>query len=113
LDLQRAGELVQRAVESEVLKLAEIIQQYARGQVSLIAAENDGISQGLPKQLRDKCMKQALDCNRFMEWLTAERPDACGGSEAIAFYSTFFRTQLCLDFLSREIVAQTAAGQNI
>lgn len=124
LDLQQAGELVQRAVESEVLKLAEVIQQYAKAQVALAAAEGDthpplpnpasqSAGMGRACSKKQSTFSKALDCNRFMEWLTAERPDTCGGSEAIAFYSTFFRTQLCLDLLSREIVAQTAVGQNL
>lgn len=79
---------------------AQVVQEPDLGAANLRAQRQD---------LREKCFRRAIRVETFMSWLEAEQPEAMAEPDA-GFYRTFFHTQLCLDFLEREIVSMTSSN---
>lgn len=118
VSMKDAAEEVYTAMASEVMNIAQLVQDYAVDQVvvTLGPAQSDdtgtgatdknaGISSGraLTRQLTSRCLAQALPDSGFVQWLMRERPDMIASQESEDFYSTLFQTQLCMDLLHREI----------
>eukprot|EP00747_Dinoflagellata_sp_TGD_P097525 gnl/TRDRNA2_/TRDRNA2_167158_c1_seq1.p1 gnl/TRDRNA2_/TRDRNA2_167158_c1~~gnl/TRDRNA2_/TRDRNA2_167158_c1_seq1.p1 ORF type:complete len:748 (+),score=94.32 gnl/TRDRNA2_/TRDRNA2_167158_c1_seq1:2-2245(+) len=129
IDSEKAVQVVQDAAEAEVGKLADIIRRYAAFQVKEARAaqqhgdsetDEPGESDRRLQEFRERCWKLACDPQAFVNWFAEEEAAAAqtavaGGtaapaSETVCFFRTFFETQLCLDFLNEEIVAQTMLG---
>jgi len=115
LDLFGAVEVVQEAAESEVRRLANLVRRYASAQVSEACGKQNittsvgGSYDTEQPKLEESCNSQASDVEVFMRWLSTNEPEHCSNPETRSFYATFFQTQLCLDFLNEEILAQTSA----
>lgn len=104
-DMETAVDVVHAAMESEVMKLAQLVQDYAAGQVTAVleTAVADPSRASSLEELRNRCLTLASEPETFMRWL--KRSDVLAGPEAEGFYSTFFGTQLCSDLLHTEIIS--------
>lgn len=117
LSLQSAVEAVHDSMQLEVGRFASVLKDYAVAQVAIVSTNADiGVSnvagnanseRDTSRILRDTCFKRATHTDSFLNWLASEKPDELHGATATSFYSTFFRTQLCLDYLYREITSLT------
>jgi len=120
IDQERLVEVVQEAAEAEVWRLAEFVRHFAAARVqegraaeAAAAAAGPGEAAPAEQRARGQGSWEAPQPQEFLDWLRRERPGSCGSEEAASFYGSFFETQLCLDLLHEEILAQTAAEPNL
>jgi hypothetical protein len=109
LSMEAAVQDVQEACEAEVEHLAEIVRRYAAAQ--LADAREETLQSEKPMPSVEELHRLASEQATFENWLQGfERTVAHGGLESFAFYRSFFQTQLCLDLLNEELIAQTAGS---
>jgi len=113
--LQRAVEAVHDSMHAEIGKLVIVLDDYAAAQIAVVIADVEVVGTSVAgnansdkfsaRTLRELCFEQAARVDSFLNWLATEKPDELFGSTAASFYSTFFKTQLCLDYLHRRIAS--------
>merc|ERR1712032_669385 len=102
-DGTKAVQAVQELFEAEVMRLANMIKAYAEEQVAAAKARaaSDTHFQITPEEV----CRQAVKPDAFKSWLASQTFLEQQNKESISFYTSFFQTQLCVDFLSEEISA--------
>jgi len=105
LDLHSAVESIQTAAEDEVGRLAELLRTYALEQIARTKLELVSSGRCDAKLTYDRC----IDIDLFTAWLTAEGREEGSTKDSVSFYTTFFQTQLSLDYMSEVLSAQACA----
>lgn len=80
-----ASQVALTSVSRLVGSCADVVSNYARDRATAVTRLD-----------ADECFRDSSECDVFIEWLNPSRSDR-------TFYESFFRTQLCLEFLFSEI----------
>lgn len=84
---------------------AQTIHRLFSAQISILAGKVKSYVEHMVESSRpittDECLMKANNRDAFVRWVDPPRAD-------IAFYESFFETQMCLDLLDREIVLRTS-----